>query len=177
MLERPCFAGILSHESENTYYTWIVRRCCFAKKKKKLEQARLAKIKASYADCSFSLWRQSRNSSSRELHLIDALSHAIEKKKFVMPDEAKEKACFLKQNCWKPYGAVLSDYEQYQGGEIVHGLAKSLWTLCTSFLFSCPFVHFTLAVFSSCTSKLLLVIILPACSCHPLWGRPDRITS
>lgn len=80
------------------------RKAMLLCKKRKLEQARLAKIKASYADCSFSLWRQSRNSSSRELHLIDALSHAIDKKKFVMPDEAKEKACFLKQNCWKPLG-------------------------------------------------------------------------
>lgn len=38
------------------------------------------------------------------------------KKKFLMPDKAKEKACYLKRNCWKPYGAVLSDHEQYKGG-------------------------------------------------------------
>lgn len=47
--------------------------------------------------------------------------------------------------------------------------------LCMPYLFSCSLVHFTLAVFSICTSKLLLVIVLPACSCCTLWGRPCRI--
>lgn len=155
---RPCFAGVLSHESENTCFIWVVRQCCFP-------------------ECFLASWRQEYfpvlkdllsshavtptscgdNRGTWEPHLMRQ-SHAI--KEWNAWQNQRKGLLSSRQNCWKLDGEVLDYCEWFGKKNFVSYMPDSP-------LFPSSLVHYTCSIvkllISFCLLSSYLSVLVTPC--------------